>query len=137
MVDVSENRQTLKFLDLQFPGLKMSSTPEANVTKSFGAVTVLTRCSERSMMDIIASMTGDAGLGRGDFCRRLLLVAGVAVERGMPSGQFKLRITRMIERPPIPAVRRMALSACLSHSSAVVLILMTTRTGAWSFAIGL
>jgi len=62
---------------------------------------------------IILSMAAYADR-RGFLGARRLAMAGGALQIGVPAGQRKMRLLRMIECPLRPAVRRMAGLAFLS-----------------------
>ena len=70
----------------------------------------VTRCNNAGMSEQVSS-----GLNRRGFLgARRLAMAGGALQIGVPAGQRKMRLLRMIECPLRPAVRRMAGLAFLS-----------------------
>lgn len=72
---------------------------------------ILARTSECPVMHVVLAMARDTFLGGRYALAGSCLVARVAIDGAMGSGQFEARIAGMVEDPAVPPVGRVALHA--------------------------
>ena len=98
---------------IRFPVPLLDSRP----SKAVGCVTTFTRPAEGTPMHVIFVMTCEAILRGSVSCRGAFGMTRVASNRAMCSGQFKVRIARMIEDPAVPSVGGMAVRTSAANTA--------------------